>query len=145
MRIAKFVGMMLLLTGTILTVSAAYAASITMASTAVRAIGGTGQVTINCPMSVTCSITAVSWTINAPGTAAPTVTGLTLTFGSALSGTTANLYTVYVTLWNGVTVQSTGSVAGVTGTSTSASITTLSASTTPSQVTSIEVDIVQTA
>jgi hypothetical protein len=144
MKVARVLALALLLAGTLLTVSAAYAASITMSSSNVMALGGTGQVTVDCETGTTsCTVTGLSWTTTGPPTAAPTLNGATIT--TTFAGTGSNQYTVYVTLYgSGSTVLTSASVTGIVGGSTSASVT-ISGSVTPSQVISVEVDIVQTA
>ena len=138
----RLVALALLLGGTLLAVSAAYAASITMSSSSVMALGGTGQVILNCPASP-CSISSLTWSITGPPSAAPTVNGATVTM--TLAGTSSNKYTVYVTVYgSGSTVLTSASVTNVAGAATSATVT-ISGSITPSQVQSVEVDVVQTA
>jgi hypothetical protein len=137
----KFVALALLLGGTLLTVSVAYAASITMSTTSVMALGGTGQVTLNCP-ATPCSISSLTWGITGPPTAAPTVNQAVVTM--TLAGTSSNHYTVYVTLFgSGATVLTSASQANVAGASTSATVT-ISGSISPSAIVSVEVDVVQT-
>ena len=144
MRATRLLAIALLLGGTLLAVSAVYAASITMSSSSVMALGGTGQVTVYCETGTSsCSVTGVTWTTTGPPTAAPTINGATIT--TTLAGTSSNHYNVYLTLYGtGATVLQSGSTTGVLGGATSVSIT-ITGSVTPSQVVSVEVDIVQTA
>jgi hypothetical protein len=139
----KFVALALVLAGTLLTVSVAYAASITMSSSSVMALGGTGQVTLNCPVtSCATGITSFTWSITGPPSAAPTVNGATATM--TLAGTSSNHYTVYVTLFgSGATVLTSVSVS-VAGAATSATVV-IGGSISPSQIVSVEVDVVQTS
>jgi hypothetical protein len=143
-----YAAMALLAVGALLTITAAYAASITLNSSNVMALGGTGSVSVNCPISSTCDITNLAWTISSSSSSAPSVSGVALTFGNALAGTTSNSYTVYVTLYgSGTTVLATGSTTAAGGDS-SATISSLSVASPPltvSQVLSVEIDIVQTA
>ena len=141
-RKAQFGALALLLGGTLLAVSAVYAASITMSSSSVMALGGTGQVTLNCPASP-CSISSLTWSITGPPSAAPTITGATVTM--TLAGTSSNKYTVYVTLYgSGSTVLTSASATNIAGAATSATVT-ISGSITPAQIQGVEVDVVQTA
>ncbi len=135
---------MLLLGGILFAVSAAYAAnSITVTQT--MAIAGTGNVAVSCPISTACTISSITWGITTSATSAPTVTSVDITFANALSGTSSNSYTVYVTVYSsGTTVAATGSTTAA-GAATTATVTLSPATVTPSGISSVEVDVVQTA
>jgi hypothetical protein len=133
----------LILGGAIFLVTAAYAANISLPSSSVMQIGGTGQVTVNCPANP-CSISTVAWTINSPSNAAPTATGVQVTWTPAVG--TGHTYTVYVTVYNSVpSVIATGSASqSTTGSAVTTSVP-FGAAISTQNVYNVEIDIVQTA
>jgi hypothetical protein len=148
MNASKTLSLALVIGAAVLMVSAAYAASITLSSANVMQIGGTGQVTVNCPVGNTCTVSGVTWSVTQSG-AAPVVNSATVTWQTASTSST-NKYTLYVTVFSSAsTVVATGSVSNIAGsaspTSTTVTLTAVTPPLNPSQVNLVEIDIVQTA
>jgi hypothetical protein len=141
----RHLGLLMLLGGAILTVSAAYAASMSLSSSNVMALGGTGSVSVNCPASG-CAVSQVAWTVSSSSSTAPTISGAKVTWTTAQ--TSGHNYDVYVTIFSGTTVVGSGSAtqaASGSAVTTSVTITAASGSITPASLDHVEVDIVQTS
>jgi hypothetical protein len=138
-RRRKVAFLLLALAAVMAVASAAFAVQITLNDSDIARIGGTGQVSVSCPVSG-CQISKVTWTLS--GTP-PRVTEVKVEWTPASS---SGSYTVYVTLYKGAsTIVGSGS-ASQSG--SSGSVTTsvsISPNPDPKDVDKVEIVIVQTA
>lgn len=129
--------------------SAAYAVTISLSSSNIMPIGGTGLVTVNCPATGTpCAVSGVTWTLD---TSAPFyVASATVSWTPSLTGT----YQVCVNLYdngnnlltNGSNCATASGLTGGTATSTTVSFSgTGSSRPNPKDIYKVEVIIVKTA
>jgi hypothetical protein len=141
-RRRKVAFLLLALAAVITVASAAFAVQINLSSEDIAQIGGTGQVSVNCPGNP-CQVSKVTWTIS--GSAPFRVTAVNVQWTPASSEATAS-YTVYVTLYDSAN-NVIGSGSATQGGSSS-SVTTsvpVSPNPDPKNVYKVEIVIVQTA
>jgi uncharacterized protein (UPF0333 family) len=134
--------MLLVLAVVIAVVSAAFAVQISLSSADIAQIGGTGQVSVNCPAAGSpCQVSKVTWTIS--GTTLK-VTAVNVQWTPASNAPAS--YTVYVTLYDnlGNTVGS-GSATQSGSTSSVTTSVPVSPNPDPKDVYKVEIVIVQTA
>jgi hypothetical protein len=141
-RRRKAAFLLLALAAVIAVASAAFAVQINLASADIAQIGGTGQVSVNCPAAGNpCKVDKVTWTLS--GTP-PRVTQVKVDWTPASNAPAS--YTVYVTLYdNANNVVGSGSA---TQSGSSGSVTTtvpVSPNPDPKDVYKVEIVIVQTA
>jgi hypothetical protein len=140
-RRRKVAFLLLALAAVMAVASAAFAVQIDLSSENIAQLGGTGQVSVNCPTASPCKVDQVTWTLS--GTP-PRVTEVKVVWKPASSGTAS--YTVYVTLYKGAsTIVGSGS-ASQSGSSDSVTTTVpVSPNPDPKDVDKVEIVIVQTA
>jgi hypothetical protein len=139
----KAIGAVLLALAALMTAYAAYAVLISLASTDIAQLGGTGQVSVNCPGNP-CQVSRVTWTIS--GSAPFRVTAVNVQWTPASNAPAS--YTVYVTLYdNSVPANIIGSGSATQSGSTTSVTTSVSVSPNPDpkDVYKVEIVIVQTA
>jgi hypothetical protein len=143
----RTVGAILMAAAALMAAYAAYAVLISLASTNIAQLGGTGLVSVNCPGDP-CQVSEVTWTIS--NTAPYRVTNVNVKWKPASSAATAS-YTVYVTLYdssNGIVGSGSQSQSGsADAVTTSVPVSPVSPYTSidPKDVYKVEIVIVQTA
>jgi hypothetical protein len=140
----KAMGAALLAVAALMLAYAAYAVLIGLSSTNIAQLGGTGQVSVNCPVAGDpCQIEQVTWTISS--TAPFRVTHVNVKWTPASNAPAS--YTVYVTLYNDAN-SVIGSGSATQSGSTTSVTTSVPISTPypdPKDVYKVEIVIVQTA
>jgi hypothetical protein len=141
MRKRKAIGAVLLALAALMTAYAAYAVLIDLSSTNIAQLGGTGQVSVNCPGDP-CQVDQVTWTIS--GSAPFRVTAVNVKWTPASNAPAS--YMVYVTLYdNANNVVGSGSATQSGSTTSVTTSVPISPNPDPKNVYKVEIVIVQTA
>jgi hypothetical protein len=93
----KAIGAVLMAVAALMTAYAAYAVLIGLSSANIAQLGGTGQVSVNCPTAAPCQVDQVTWTISSSAPFRVMAVNVKWTPASDAPAS----YTVYVTLYDG--------------------------------------------
>jgi hypothetical protein len=143
MRKRKAIGAVLLALAALMTAYAAYAVLIDLSSTNIAQLGGTGQVSVNCPAAGDpCQVDQVTWTIS--GSAPFRVTAVNVKWTPASNAPAS--YMVYVTLYDSANnIVGSGSATQSGSTTSVTTSVPISPNPDPKNVYKVEIVIVQTA
>jgi hypothetical protein len=143
MRKRKAIGAVLMALAALMMAYVAYAVLIGLSSTDIAQLGGTGQVSVNCPAAGDpCKVDQVTWTISS--TAPFRVTAVNVKWTPASNAPAS--YKVYVTLYDGSNaIVGSGSATQAGSTTSVTTSVPVSPNPDPKDVVKVEIVIVQTA